>query len=97
MPLWLSTCMKIMVIDQFLRFVCSRSMNPEGKAQEMSVSIQHTKRAIGQYNYPVSLDTINMSWASRTMNVCPCPQELYNSKHIGTERDCITYMVTCIP
>ena len=34
------------------------------------------------------------------MNVCPGPQELYNSKHMDmspTRRDCITYTVPCIP
>ena len=34
------------------------------------------------------------------MNVCPGPQELYNSKHMDmspTRRVCITYTVPCIP
>ena len=32
--------------------------------------------------------------------LCPRPQELYNSKHMDmnpTRRDCITYTVPCIP
>ena len=40
-------------------------------------------------------------FSPQELNVCPCPQELYNSKHMDmdmnpTRRVCITYTVPCI-
>ena len=49
----------------------------------------------------VSMDAVNMFLALKNcMNVCPGPQELYNSKHMDmspTRRVCITSTVPCIP
>ena len=92
----------VIVIDQFPRFV-HRSMNPEGKACHWGMSIYILQQRKGLVNnhiflaYCFHLDTINMScnWALKNcMNVCPWPQELYNSKHNNYGHNYLIYYYT---
>ena len=86
----------VIVIDQFPRFICSiEALIPWGFALGICVSVLHTN--LGSWSITItsspfiSMDTINMFLALK--NVCPGPQELYNSKHVDmnpTRRGCIT-------
>ena len=80
------------------------NMTPEGIARgRMLIYCIQSERLVNNYFIACCFhaDTINMFSALKNcMNVCPGPQEPYNSKHMDmnpTRRDCITYIKPRIP
>ena len=95
--------LEVLVINQLQRFVCNiyRNTNPEGWVLLYSIQSEglvdnyFPAHCFYRYSKHMFLALKNC------MNVCPGPQDPYNSKHNmdmnPTRRVCITYTVPCIP